>query len=188
MESIRKVYQYANPNLTLVGWMGFLGFPTYYWVWTHLFPQSYENLPLRLLCSALFLLLVLRERLPMPIRTRMPIVYLIVITTCLPFFFFFMLLMNEWSNVWVMSFMAAIFLHILLVHMTKVMFSQTFIGVGMAVLAAYVCNDYHLVISVDWRHVPIFLFIYLFGIGSDSLVCLGAWTDRLACALVFCCL
>ncbi|KYN90837.1 hybrid sensor histidine kinase/response regulator [Vibrio cidicii] len=163
MESIRKVYQYANPNLTLVGWMGFLGFPTYYWVWRHLFPQSYENLPLRLLCSALFLLLVLRERLPMPIRTRMPIVYLIVITTCLPFFFFFMLLMNEWSNVWVMSFMAAIFLHILLVHMTKVMFSQTFIGVGMAVLAAYVCNDYHLVISVDWRHVPIFLFIYLFG-------------------------
>jgi len=27
MNAIRKVYQYAEPNLTLVGWMGFVGFP-----------------------------------------------------------------------------------------------------------------------------------------------------------------
>lgn len=48
------------------------------------------------------------------------------------FLLFYMLLMNDWSNVWVMSFMSAIFLHILLVHVTRVMFAQTFAGIGLA--------------------------------------------------------
>jgi len=28
--AMQKVYQYAEPNLSLVGWMGFIGFPLYY--------------------------------------------------------------------------------------------------------------------------------------------------------------
>ncbi|MDF4662581.1 histidine kinase dimerization/phospho-acceptor domain-containing protein, partial [Vibrio parahaemolyticus] len=81
----------------------------------------------------------------------------------LPFFFFYMLLMNDWSNVWVMSFMSAIFLHILLVHVTRVMFAQTFAGIGLATFFAWVAKGFHLDLTMDWTHVPIFLFIYVFG-------------------------
>lgn len=71
-----------------------------------------------------------------------------------------MLLMNDWSNVWVMSFMSAIFLHILLVHVTRVMFAQTFAGIGLATFFAWIAKGFHLDITMDWTHVPIF-FVYL---------------------------
>ncbi|TNZ59894.1 hybrid sensor histidine kinase/response regulator [Vibrio parahaemolyticus] len=163
MDSIRKVYEYAEPNLTLVGWMGFIGFPLYYFVWDFMLPQSYENLPLRLFCSALFFGIIFRNRLSSSWRKYVHVYYQITITTCLPFFFFYMLLMNDWSNVWVMSFMSAIFLHILLVHVTRVMFAQTFAGIGLATFFAWIAKGFHLDITMDWTHVPIFLFIYVFG-------------------------
>ncbi|EIA1589579.1 response regulator [Vibrio parahaemolyticus] len=163
MDSIHKVYEYAEPNLTLVGWMGFIGFPLYYFVWDFMFPQSYENLPLRLFCSALFFGIIFRNRLSSSWRKYVHVYYQITITTCLPFFFFYMLLMNDWSNVWVMSFMSAIFLHILLVHVTRVMFAQTFAGIGLATFFAWIAKGFHLDITMDWTHVPIFLFIYVFG-------------------------
>ncbi|XNS88460.1 hybrid sensor histidine kinase/response regulator [Vibrio cyclitrophicus] len=163
MNAIRKVYQYAEPNLTLVGWMGLIGFPAYYVVWEFLFPQPYENLTVRLLCSVLFFGIIYRNRVPFEWRKYLPAYYQVAITLCLPCFFFFMLLMNNWSNVWVMSFMSAIFLHILLVHVTKVMFAQTFAGIAIATLGAWVAQGLYLELSMDWTHVPIFLFIYLFG-------------------------
>ncbi|MGF1823669.1 response regulator [Vibrio splendidus] len=163
MNAIRKVYQYAEPNLTLVGWMGFVGFPIYYIVWEFLFPQPYENLMLRLFCSVLFFGIIYRNRVPFEWRKYLPVYYQVAVTLCLPFFFFYMLLMNNWSNVWVMSFMSAIFLHILLVHVTRVMFAQTFAGIGMATLCAWITQGFYLELTMDWTHVPIFLFIYLFG-------------------------
>ncbi|MFS1892902.1 MULTISPECIES: response regulator [Vibrio] len=163
MNAIRKVYQYAEPNLTLVGWMGFVGFPIYYVVWEFLFPQPYENLSLRLACSVLFFGIIFRNRAPFDWRKYLPAYYQVAITLCLPCFFFYMLLMNNWSNVWVMSFMSAIFLHILLVHVTKVMFAQTFAGIGIATFCAWVAQGFYLELTMDWTHVPIFLFIYLFG-------------------------
>lgn len=163
MNAIRKVYQYAEPNLTLVGWMGFVGFPIYYIVWEFLFPQPYENLALRLFCSVLFFGIIFRNRVPFEWRKYLPAYYQVAVTICLPGFFFYMLLMNNWSNVWVMSFMSAIFLHILLVHVTRVMFAQTFAGIGMATLCAWIAQGFYLELTMDWTHVPIFLFIYLFG-------------------------
>ena len=163
MNAIRKVYQYAEPNLTLVGWMGFVGFPIYYMVWEFLFPQPYESLMLRLFCSVLFFGIIYRNRVPFEWRKYLPAYYQVAVTLCLPFFFFYMLLMNNWSSVWVMSFMSAIFLHILLVHVTRVMFAQTFAGIGLATLCAWAAQGFYLELTMDWTHVPIFLFIYLFG-------------------------
>lgn len=143
--------------------MGFVGFPIYYVVWEFMFPQPYENLPLRILCSFLFFGIIYRNRLPFEWRKYLPAFYQVAITLCLPCFFFYMLLMNNWSNVWVMSFMSAIFLHILLVHITWVMFAQTFAGIGLATFFAWVAQGFHIELTMDWTHVPIFLFIYLFG-------------------------
>ncbi|MCW8330209.1 hybrid sensor histidine kinase/response regulator [Photobacterium sp. SDRW27] len=161
--AIQKVYQYAEPNISLVGWMGFIGFPVYYVIWKYLFPQPYENLTLRLACSLLFFVVIIRRKLKPQWRNRMHLYYLVVITLCLPFFFFYMLLMNNWSTVWLMSLMSAIFLHILLVHSTRVMFAQTVIGIVLAVACAWIAKGFRLDVTVDWAHVPIFLFIYIFG-------------------------
>ncbi|EAS45706.1 hybrid sensor histidine kinase/response regulator [Photobacterium profundum] len=161
--AMQKVYQYAEPNLSLVGWMGFIGFPLYYIVWAYIFPQPYENLTLRLACSLLFLGIVVRKKLKRQWRNRMHLYYQLVITLCLPFFFFYMLIMNNWSTVWLMSFMSAIFLHILLVHTTWVMCTQAIIGIALAVVCAWIAQSFSLDIALDWSHMPIFLFTYIFG-------------------------
>ncbi|CZF81555.1 CAI-1 autoinducer sensor kinase/phosphatase CqsS [Grimontia celer] len=161
--AFRKVYQYAEPNLTLVGWMGLIGFPLYYFIWTYFLPQTYENLSLRLFCCLFFIVVLARKRLKSPLQEYMHWFYQLAITVVLPFFFFYMLLMNNWSTVWLLSFMAAIFLHILLVHITWVMFVQTLLGLSMAVLCAWASRGYHLEFTMDWTYMPVFLFIYLFG-------------------------
>lgn len=121
MDVIKKIYQYAEPNLTLIGWMGLLGFPAYYYIWEYLFPQPYENLWLRLFCSVLFAGIIFRHHVPKRLQVYLPVYYLITVGFCLPFFFGYMMLMNNWSTIWAMSFMASIFLHILLVYATRVM-------------------------------------------------------------------
>ncbi|MDG3085624.1 hybrid sensor histidine kinase/response regulator [Vibrio hannami] len=143
--------------------MGVVGFPLYYLVWQHFVPQPYENLLLRLSCSVLFLVLVYRNSFKARIRRQMHWFYLVIITIGLPFFFFYMLLMNDWSQVWVMSFMSAIFLHILLVHITWIMFAQTIIGVGLATFCAWVAKGFTLDIAIDFSQLPVFIFTYLFG-------------------------
>ncbi|WCE31038.1 response regulator [Vibrio sp. SCSIO 43137] len=163
MEQLRKVYQYAEPNLTLIGWLGFVGFPAYYFVWQYIFPQPYENVWLRLICSLLFLGIVVRNKLNVRLRSYMHLYYQLVIIAGLPFFFFYMLLMNGWSQIWVMSFMSSIFLHILLVHITWIMCLQTIIALVLATFFAWVAKGYSLEMVVDWSQLPVFLFTYLFG-------------------------
>ncbi|WP_159652728.1 hybrid sensor histidine kinase/response regulator [Vibrio atypicus] len=162
-ETVSKIYQYAEPNLTLVGWMGLLGFPTYYYVWTYLFPQPYESLALRTACSLMFAVIAFRSYLPEYWRRLMPIYYSISISICLPFFFFFMMLKNEWSTVWAMSFMSSIFLHILLVHQTRIVLLQAGISILFAFLLTYGSDYVQAYNDIVWPYIPIFLFTYVFG-------------------------
>ncbi|RJX67142.1 response regulator [Vibrio sinensis] len=163
MDAIRKVYQYAEPNLSLVGWMGLLGYPTYYYVWHVIFPQPYENLGLRVLCALLFGCLVFRHVLPSGIQRHMPLYYCATLSFCLPFFFAFMMFKNDWSTTWVMSFLASIFLHVLLCYRTYLMLLQSAVGVTYAFFIAY-NDDLALgVTQVVWPYLSIFLFTYVFG-------------------------
>lgn len=66
-----------------------------------------------------------------------------------------MMLMNDWSTVWAMSFMASIFLHILLVHETKVMLPQAIISVLLAYFSVYVVVDAAPSQMISWTYVPI---------------------------------
>ncbi len=163
MDVIKRVYQYAEPNLSLVGWMGMLGFPAYYFIWEYWFPQSYENLGLRCAAAVLFGGLVFRDSMPKKWQRYMPGYFLFTIGFCLPFFFAFMMLMNDWSTIWAMSFMASIFLHILLVHDTRVMALQALFSVLVAYLAVYGLTDFHPTTLIEWQYIPIFLFTYVFG-------------------------
>lgn len=163
MDAVRKVYQNAEPNLTLIGWMGFFGFPVYYYVWTYMFPQSYESLGLRIFCSLLFLVIALRHHVPNFVRRYLPIYFSISISVCLPFFFSYMMFKNDWSTVWVMSFMASTLIHILLVCRTSIVIAQAVIAVLAAMLLVYGPHIESLEQSVLWQYVPIFVFNYMFG-------------------------
>ncbi|MGL4827841.1 MAG: hybrid sensor histidine kinase/response regulator [Vibrio sp.] len=140
-----------------------LGFPAYYIIWEYWFPQPYENLGLRLVGSALFSLLAFRDFLPKKLQCYMPYYYLLTIGFCLPFFFSFMMLMNDWSTIWAMSFMASIFLHILLVHDTRVMAIQALSSIALSYLVVYCIANFQPSTLIEWPFMPIFLFTYVFG-------------------------
>ncbi len=163
METVRKVYQYAEPNLTLVGWMGILGFPTYYIVWKFIFPQPYESASLRILCAFLLGGVAFRNSVPKYLKRYIPAYYLVSIGICLPFFFSYMMFKNGWTTVWAMSFMASIFLHILLVHQTRVMVLQAIFFITLAVVLVYGIDLRLAASQVVWPYIPIFLFTYIFG-------------------------
>lgn len=167
MNVAKKIYEYADPNLELVGWMGCLGFPAYFYIWSYVYPQPYENAPLRFFCAFLLLVLALRQHVPAPLKRYLPYYYLATITICLPFFFSFMMFMNEWSTVWAMSFMSSIFLHVLLVHETRVMLLQAALAVVVAYLLSYglehAPSQVETEVVVIWPYIPIFLFTYVFG-------------------------
>ncbi|ENM5736832.1 hybrid sensor histidine kinase/response regulator [Vibrio mimicus] len=143
--------------------MGMLGYPAYYFIWEYWFPQTYENLGLRFVAALLFAGLAFRESLPNKWKRYMPYYFLLTIGFCLPFFFCFMMLMNNWSTIWAMSFMASIFLHILLVHDTKVMALQAITSILMAYVAVYGFTDFQPNTLIEWPYVPVFLFTYVFG-------------------------
>lgn len=93
-----RQHDHATWRFILLGWIGSIGMPLYYFVWTYWFPQHFEQLGLRLLGAALCLPGPWAHRLMAP---RWRAVYLFTaVTYVLPFFFTFMYLMNHGAPVW----------------------------------------------------------------------------------------
>ena len=120
-ESLR----YSRRNLAGIGAVGCISFPTYYLIWWKMFPQDYENLPLRILGSLLCLPLMLVRFWPASLERWLVPYFWFAILYCLPFFFQFMLLQNTQhgfatdsgpSLMWQMSNVVALFLLVMLIN------------------------------------------------------------------------
>ena len=96
----------ATWRFIMLGWVGCIGMPAYYLVWTYWFPQDYESLPLRLACAVLCLPALWGSRWA---ESRVLEAYLfIAVSAVLPFQFTFMYLMNHGSAVWSQSLLIAL--------------------------------------------------------------------------------
>lgn len=115
-------------RIRLVGMLGAVGHPLYFWIWTHVFPQPYENFWLRLFCTTLFIPLLFANRLSQ--YKWLPLYALFVITVGLPFAFVFFYLENAGTMVWAESVLIAV---VILFH-----FGATFalVSLGAGVVAA----------------------------------------------------
>ncbi|NHZ93067.1 sensor histidine kinase [Massilia sp. CCM 8733] len=99
-------HAHATGRFILLAWIGFLGMPAYYSIWTYWFPQEFESLALRMVGAALCLPALAPGRL---LRGRFVNAYLfIAVTYVLPFQFVFMYLMNHGSAVWSQSLLIAL--------------------------------------------------------------------------------
>lgn len=96
-----RQHDHATWRFILLAWVGCIGMPAYYLVWTYWFPQEFEHLGLRLLGVALCLPAFWAHRF---MSQRWRAVYLFSgVTYVLPFFFTFMYLMNHGAPVWAQS-------------------------------------------------------------------------------------
>ncbi|MHA2938887.1 hybrid sensor histidine kinase/response regulator [Vibrio sp. RC27] len=163
MDSIKQIYHDSEPNLSPIGWGGFICFPLFYFIWAELFPQPYENLVFRLFLGFMMLAIVKRRSVPVRFQKYLPYYFIVMTTMCLPYFFFYMLVMNNWSNVWGMSCMSAILLHVLIVPRAKIVFCQVVVAVLAAYLAVFWEIGYAPFTVVDWPQACIFIFAYVLG-------------------------
>jgi two-component system CAI-1 autoinducer sensor kinase/phosphatase CqsS len=164
--TMERSVQYFEPRFLPFGLVAVVGFPLYYFIWHDLFPLPYENLPLRLLGSALFVPVMLAKYWPDRLRCYLPGYWYLAILFALPFFFTFMLLKNEGDSAWLLSALAAAFLMVLLLDWLN-LFIQTVVGVGLAWLAYSLTTTGPHLEFVSLEHVPIYLFIIVIGAAAN---------------------
>jgi signal transduction histidine kinase len=160
--SVERSVQYSGPKFIAVGGLAVIGFPLYYIIWDKWFPQPYENLPLRMFGSVLFVPMMLVKYWPRNLLRYLSMYWYISILFALPFFFTFMFLHNQGSMVWSMSLLVAVFLLTLLVDWLNlaVMFA---IGTALAWLAIFFTDQAFQFPPVYFEYLPIYLFAILAG-------------------------
>ncbi|RZT39134.1 sensor histidine kinase [Cupriavidus agavae] len=93
-------------RIQMVGALGVIGHPLYFVIWSYIFPQPYENIWLRLVCTALFVPLLFASSLSH--KRWLPAYALFAITVGMPFAFIFFYLENHASLVWAESVIIAV--------------------------------------------------------------------------------
>ncbi|MFA6921218.1 MAG: HAMP domain-containing sensor histidine kinase [Gallionella sp.] len=158
--------QYFEPRFLPFGLVAVTGFPLYYFIWHYLFPQPYENLPLRLAGCVLFIPVILAKRWPERLRRYLPVYWYCAALFALPFFFTFMLLKNDGNTVWLLSALAAAFLMVLLFDWLNLFF-QFVVGTGLALLAYILTTDVPHFGVPSLEQIPVYLFIVTIGVVAN---------------------
>lgn len=160
--SVEQSVQYSTPKFVAIGALGAIGFPLYYWIWAYLFPQTYENLSLRLFGSALYLLLTFESYWPAKLRRYLPVYWYGALLFGMPFFFNFMLFKNNGSQVWLMSTLVALFLMTLVLDWLNLIIMYC-VGLALAWFANWATGGNPEIPFYFATHLPIFVFAILAG-------------------------
>lgn len=161
MNFIKQTYQDAEVNLDLISWLALFYYPGTYFICRYWIIQPYESLFLRVFFALLAAVFIVRNRLPKSVHKYLPYYFSIVIGLLLPFFFYYMLLMNGWTYVWVISCMAAILIHVLLVKSIKLITWQVVSAVVLAYLTVFWNIGYEPFKAFDGPQIFIFIFNYV---------------------------
>ncbi len=101
-----RAFDCGTWRYVVLAWIGCLGMPSYYLIWTYVFPQEYESLAVRMLGMVLCLPALWARTW---LSGRILDVYVFVaITYVLPFQFTYLYLMNHASSVWGQSYLIAL--------------------------------------------------------------------------------
>ncbi len=161
-DGMSRNVQYFESRFFPFGLVAVIGFPLYYFIWHDAFPQPYENLPLRLLGSALFVPVMLTKYWPERLRRYLPLYWSLATFYALPFFFTFMLLKNNGSVPWLLSALTAVFLMVLLMDWIS-LFIQFIGGVGCAWLAFRLSGPSVDSVFLNLDYLPVYLFVLVLG-------------------------
>jgi two-component system CAI-1 autoinducer sensor kinase/phosphatase CqsS len=127
---------HTHGKLRLVGILGALLYPGYYFVWKYVVPLPYESLTLRLVAGMFALPLIFETRLRR-YPASLGVYWLISTTFCLPFFFTYMLLRNNYNVYWLGSALAAVVVLVLFFPSFRIALLVWITGSAGAYLAAY---------------------------------------------------
>lgn len=144
-------------RIQMVGALGVIGHPLYYVIWSYVFPQAYENLWLRLICTALFVPLLFASALSH--KRWLPTYALFAITVGMPFAFIFFYLENHGSLVWAESVIIAV---VVLYHFSSAFATMALLSGAAGAFALFVVAG-HSIAGIPWQplllQLPIIAFV-----------------------------
>ncbi|URL57317.1 HAMP domain-containing histidine kinase [Luteibacter flocculans] len=153
--------RYSQPKMVAIGVVGSFCLAVYYPVWAYLFPQPYENLPMRLLCSATFIPLALLPWWPRSLRAHLPTYWYFAMTVAMPFFVGYMTLRNA-TPAWLMTHLACVMLLMMLFDIASFLVVFT-IGSMLAGLVFALSPEAHLQTRTMLEYIPLLLFAMVGG-------------------------
>jgi two-component system CAI-1 autoinducer sensor kinase/phosphatase CqsS len=119
-ESVR----YARHHMPMLGWAGVICLISYYFIWTIVYPNSFESFPVRFAGALISIPAILSKKLKKPLVDWLPLYWMLGLTYVLPFVFGYMLAQNaahatfvgETNLVWPLQNVVALVVFILLVN------------------------------------------------------------------------
>ncbi len=118
------------------GTLGMVAHPAYYFVWTILLPQPYDNLFLRLSTAVLCIPLVAQKYLPKQLQKHLVTYWYFFLTYTLPFVCTFLAIKNGFSTMWMMTEVMIIFVMALCIDSPLLLMSCVTAGAAMATISA----------------------------------------------------
>ena len=157
-------FERAEPNIPIVGLFSLIGFPVFYFIWSYLLPQPYENLTYRLVNAFISLPCLFYRHFSGNLKKYFPVYFFIGVMLVLPFFFSFMLYKNAWNITWFISNLIALILLILLIDDWSLTFLLSITGYTFAFLTAWFLDGQVQFTYFQWMYVPTFFFLLIGGV------------------------
>jgi two-component system CAI-1 autoinducer sensor kinase/phosphatase CqsS len=158
---LSNFHKYIKGKMKIISLIGIVGYPLYYFVWKYFMPESYENLPLRILCAIISLPWLFSHLTTEKTEKKYTIYTFASIMFCLPFFFSFMWIKNDFSPIWTMSYIAQLFLLFLLVYSWSLIYITSIVGFGLACISIYLLDGNISFSGFQIEYIPVFLFMIL---------------------------
>ncbi|MCE3254833.1 MAG: integral rane sensor hybrid histidine kinase [Rickettsiaceae bacterium] len=158
---VEQVAEYMRPNLIIVGLLGVIGFPSYYFLWKYLFIQPYENIPIRIVGTILFLPLLFHKYIPRKLQPYFAWYLMVACCYGLPFFFSFMLFKNQFTSAWNMCSISGLFFLVILICDWLVLLIMTIIGVMASYFLILFLDHQVPLYKFQAEQIPVYSFILL---------------------------
>lgn len=136
--------KYNRYHLFAFGFVAIIAHPLYWFLWTYIFPNQYENISLRIVGVASCIALLFMTYKQDSFRKILPFYWLFMVIYNLPFFFTVNLIKNNLSDVWLMAEIVMIFVVILFIPNIIAALIAMFIGVMGAVAFCLLTNQINL--------------------------------------------
>jgi two-component system CAI-1 autoinducer sensor kinase/phosphatase CqsS len=140
-------FEYIRAKMRVGLFFSILGFPLYYYFWAHLFPQSYENIYMRVAGVLFAVLWIVSDYHRKNHERAHHLLSVVALTFAAPFFFTYMFLQNGASGVWLGSLICSILYLAIVADAISFMF-MFLVGVPLA-YAAYMLAPHQQVVGYD---------------------------------------
>ena len=174
-DELKTNYKVGQYNALAAGWLSFLGHPAYWLIWTYIFPHHQESAFFRFSSSLLGLGLILNKYWPEKIKKYLPFYWYFFLVWILPTTFTYLGLKNNFTDVWIVCEIMAIFFIILFNYTWVLGVVNLILGSLLGTLFFYISNGAMMI--VEERHIEASLptiFVIFAGVLFAHLGRLGA--------------